>query len=878
MIGQTISHYKILEKLGEGGMGVVYKAEDTKLDRIVALKFLPHHLTANEAEKARFLQEAKAAAALNHPNVCSVIDIQEFAGQQFIIMEYVDGSTLRQIVPVQKMEQAIKYAVQIGEALQAAHAKSIVHRDIKSDNIMVSSDGRVKVMDFGLAKLKGSLKLTKTSSTVGTLSYMAPEQLQGAEVDARSDIFSFGVVLFELLTGHIPFRGEHEAALMYSIVNEEPEPLTKYVPGASPELLHILSRALEKSPEDRYQQVAEMVIDLRRLQKQSTKVTRVMNVSQQSPVSSRSVPVEEPASVPHGMFTRNRILLGAAALLIVAAALYFRVPSLLRGPSGGSSASVALNPNMTLRVLQIPLSEVSYPGISSDGNWISFPGGDRNGKWDIYYMHTSGTDPKRITNDSMVFNQQVSDLSPDGSQVAYTHRNNGVYIVSSLGGGSRKIIEDALIVRWRPDAQRIGYEVMHAKGKRYLELWSVKPDGSDNRLDYGDSVGTEGRLSFSWSPDGKSVAWIRSFGVEHQEVFTRELETGKELQLTFDNKNVDDVCWLRNGMILFSSNKSGNTNLWAIPAAGGTAQQVTKGSGPDIGITASADAKKIIYLQQQPVGYVWTASTRNPSAQQLTFEERDIKEVCLSPDKKRIAFIMGDPDPLKQSLNIFTQDRDGTNRRQITNDAKGKGSLGWSLDGKWISYAVGAQPQESIKVTVVDPDHPGTPRALGYGFPRRWISNTSLLVVKSSNGTFHTAEMLLENGEERRLFEDSTFAFPVSSGKLIAYFDNRAGKEGLWTIPADYLQNPAHKSPKFVDKFDDAQQSSGEIDAFYFQNRQHEWWRYRYESAKRERLNVSFPGLAGDSQLFVSPDGEEAVYIVRKLSAKLVMMENLFQQ
>jgi serine/threonine protein kinase/tetratricopeptide (TPR) repeat protein len=274
MIGQTISHYKILEKLGEGGMGVVYKAHDTKLDRLVALKFLPQQITVSEDDKARFLQEAKAASAVMHPNVCVIHDIQEHQGQQFIVMEYVDGKTLRQTVPVQKTQTAIDYAIQIGEALQEAHSKGVVHRDIKTDNIMVNSKNQIKVMDFGLAKLKGSLKLTKTSSTVGTLAYMAPEQIEGGEVDARSDIFSFGVLLYEMLTGHLPFRGEHEAAMLYSIVNEDPTPIDKYLPEVSSELVHILNRALEKDPENRYQFVHEMVIDLRRLKKETTRVVR----------------------------------------------------------------------------------------------------------------------------------------------------------------------------------------------------------------------------------------------------------------------------------------------------------------------------------------------------------------------------------------------------------------------------------------------------------------------------------------------------------------------------------------------------------------------------------------------------------------------------
>ncbi|TSA14615.1 hypothetical protein D4R75_15455 [bacterium] len=274
MIGQTVSHYRILEKLGEGGMGVVYKAQDAKLDRIVALKFLPSHVSVNEETKARFLQEAKAAAALNHPSICTIYGVEESDGKMFIAMEYVEGGTLRKRLPFHKINDALSIAIQIGEALQEAHSKDIIHRDIKADNIMLTSKGQAKVMDFGLAKLKGSLKLTRTSSTVGTLAYMAPEQIQGGEVDHRGDIFSFGVLLFEMLTGKLPFRGEHEAAMMYSILNEQPYSLQNHLPEVPSELVHVLNRALEKDPEDRYQHADDMASELRRVLKSSRRVVR----------------------------------------------------------------------------------------------------------------------------------------------------------------------------------------------------------------------------------------------------------------------------------------------------------------------------------------------------------------------------------------------------------------------------------------------------------------------------------------------------------------------------------------------------------------------------------------------------------------------------
>jgi serine/threonine protein kinase len=279
MIGKIIAQYKILEKMGEGGMGVVYKVQDTKLDRLLALKFLPPNLTVKESDKARFLQEAKAASSINHPNVCVIHDIQEHDEQQFIVMEYVEGQTLRETIGtsgslVPKIKDVINYALQIAAALEAAHNKSVIHRDIKSENIMVTKTNQIKVMDFGLAKLKGSLKLTKTSSTVGTLAYMAPEQIEGKATDARSDIFSFGVVLYEMLTGKLPFNGEYESALMYSILNDDPEPVENYRGDISSDLVHVLNRSLEKDPEDRYQTMHDVVIDLNRVKRDSSKVSR----------------------------------------------------------------------------------------------------------------------------------------------------------------------------------------------------------------------------------------------------------------------------------------------------------------------------------------------------------------------------------------------------------------------------------------------------------------------------------------------------------------------------------------------------------------------------------------------------------------------------
>jgi len=871
MIGTTVSHYKILGHIGQGGMGVVYKAEDTTLKRTVALKFLPRGLETHDVERARFLQEAQAASALNHPNVCTIHEIGEHEGQQFIVMEFVDGKTLRSRIAEGglRIRDSIDFAVQIAEALEEAHSKGIVHRDVKAENIMVNSKNQIKVMDFGLAKLKGSLKLTRTSSTVGTLSYMAPEHIEGGATDARSDIFSFGVVLYEMLTGHLPFRGEHETAMMYSILNEEPEPVTRYRQDLPSELLHVLNRALEKDPEERYQTVHEMLIDLRRVRKETSRVVRPQRSDLQPEVSLPQTIERQPEPKKRKLLWLGLAVITAA--IVVALALVI-IPS--RVPK--------LNPNLTARTLEIPFTEIEIPDLSPDGKWIAFPARDAPNVWSVYFMNVAKGEAHRLTTDSVIA-MNYAEISPDGSEVLYgTESANGyrLHVVSSVGGKSRSLASMGMCPHWRPDGQLVGYIVHGGSESGKREFWTVRPDGSERRREFIDSAAS-GNLSFDWSPDGHSIAWVRPIVAQvNEEIFIRDLRTGKERQLTSFGKRVDEVSWASNNQLFFCSNHLGNMNIWMMPAAGGEAVQVTKGNGPDLAGRASTDGSRFLYLEQRRIGNVWVAGIDGTNARQVTFDNQVINTPIFSPDKTRICVSMSSSDPFKSGSQLFVFNRDGGNRTQLTSGAGYRYNGIWSPDGKWIAHSRRnlGESYDSASIFLIDPSNPETLTRVGGGLFAWWIDREHLWVYqRHSPGIARSVVFTVPTLTGTTISLDSTLRIPLAHSPDTLISDWRSASSGWWLAAAE---GRGGRTRKLLLSGADLATSWVSLDlrSLYYVASDGGLWQIAVHNGRRTRLPKLFDGLDYSSgQCTPSYDDKEAVFVRSRLDSRLGLLENVFE-
>jgi len=755
MIGKVISHYKILEKLGQGGMGVVYKAHDTKLDRFVALKFLPPHLTKSHTEKERFIQEAKAASAINHPNVCVIYDLQEHDDQQFIMMEYVDGETLSDKIKSDKIDkkEAIDYAIQIADALKAAHEKGIIHRDIKSENIMITSTGQAKVMDFGLAKLKGSLKLTKISSTVGTLAYMSPEQIQGGEIDARSDIFSFGVVLYEMLSGHLPFQGEYDSAMMYSILNNAPEPIQKYYPDSPSEMIHILDRSLEKESGERYQSINDILIELKRLKRDSDKVSRKSLAELPIVTSKKKSPV-------------SKIAIWLMAGVVGLTALLFVLFQFI----GNEDEKQPFEQMQITRLTSHGKAKDAV--ISPDGRYIIHVM-ENEGKESLWLRQVATNSTVQILPPDEVSFQGLT-FSNDGNYIYYTSQKfnetfPSLYRMPVLGGSSTKILEEVYgAIAFSPNNDRFAFfRVTLPIGKSMLLVADM--DGSNEKV-IAERVFPEGMFNSGlvWSPEGSAI-----IGGEFREKIKActlvriNIDDGKES--LFGSRKwrwIESIAWSGevNDLIVSTSYLSFEKQIWGVKYPDGEARRITKDLNYYRRLSMTGDGSSLITVQSEKQSSIWIVPKGEmENARQITSGKYDgASGIAWTRDGK---IVHGSRD-----MKLWLIDKNGSNPISLSSEGNNDYFPSVSQDGQTILFT--SQPVSILELWKMDingshrikiADYAGDPQISPDG---KWVIYTA-----AHEGVFTLWKISINGGDPIRVIDTLAFGAAISpDGKRIVCF------------------------------------------------------------------------------------------------------------